>query len=59
MSSAKWRTFCFGLNVLSLSDACMSQLTGTSLLPVMACGMFGAKPLHVPVVTYCQFDPYG
>ena len=54
----KWRPFCLGLNVLSLTDAYMPQWTGTSLVHVMACGMFGAKPLHVPAVAYCQFDPY-
>ena len=34
MSSAKWRPFCLGLNVLSLTDAHMPQWTGTSLVHV-------------------------
>ena len=38
------------------SAAFMCQWTGSSLVQVMACRLFGAKPLHEPMVPYCQLD---
>ena len=35
----------------------MHQWTGTSLIPIMACHLFGAKPLPEPILTYCQMNP--
>ena len=34
----------------------MRQWTGSSLLQVMVCCLFGAKPLPEPMLAYCQFD---
>ena len=36
---------------------CMRLWTGATLLQVMACRLFGAKPLPEPMMTYCQLDP--
>ena len=41
-------------NSLRPGDACMRHWTGSSLFQVMAWRLFGAKPLHEPVFTYCQ-----
>ena len=35
------------------STAYMRQLTGSSLVQVMACRLFGAKPLSEPILEYC------
>ena len=34
----------------------MRQWTGSALLQVMACRLFGAKPLPEPILNYCQLD---
>ena len=34
----------------------MRQWTGSSLFQVMACRLFGAKPLPEPMLIYCQLD---
>ena len=34
------------------------QWTGPSLVRVMACRQFGAKPLPEPKLAYCQLDPW-
>ena len=31
--------------------------TGSALVQIMACHLFGAKPLSKPVLGYCQLDP--
>ena len=36
----------------------MHHWTGSSLVQVMACRLFGAKPLPEPMLTYCQFVPF-
>ena len=36
----------------------MHQLTGIALIRVMACRLFGAKPLPEPMLAYCQLDPW-
>ena len=36
----------------------MCQRTGPSLVQVMACRLFGAKPLPEPKLVYCQLDPW-
>ena len=38
------------------SVAYMSQWTGPALVKVMACRLFGAKPLPEPMPVYCQLD---
>ena len=36
----------------------MRQWTGSSLVQVMACCLFGAKPLPVLMLAYCQLDSW-
>ena len=38
------------------SAAYMRQGTGSSLVQIMACRLFGAKPLSKPMLGYCQAD---
>ena len=38
------------------SAAYMRQWTGSALVQVMACRLFGAKPLPEPMLTYRQLD---
>ena len=40
------------------SAAYMRQWTGSTLVQVMACRLFGAKPLPEPMLDYCQLDPW-
>ena len=40
------------------SAAYMRQWTGSSLVQVMACRLFGAKPLPEPMLTYCELDSW-
>ena len=35
----------------------MRQWTGSALIQVMACRLFGTKPLPEPMLTYCHLDP--
>ena len=37
--------------------AYMRQYTQQGLVQVMACRLFGAKPLPEPKLTYCQLEP--
>ena len=39
------------------SVAYMGRWTGSVFVQVMACRLFGAKPLPEPVLTYCQLYP--
>ena len=39
------------------SAADIRRWTGSALVQVMACRLFGAKPLHDPMLTYCWLDP--
>ena len=41
------------LNSLRPSDAYMRRWTGSSLVQIMACRLFGAKPLSEPMLEYC------
>ena len=36
---------------------CVSELCQYALVHVMVCRLFGAKPLHEPMLTYCQLNP--
>ena len=40
------------------SAAYMRQWTGPSLVQVMACCLFGTKPLPEPMLAYCQLDSW-
>ena len=40
------------------SAAYMRLWTGSALVQVMACRLFGAKPLPEPMLTYCQLEPW-
>ena len=42
----------------SLSVACMPQWIGSALVQVMACRLFGAKPLLEPTLIYGKLDPW-
>ena len=44
------------LNDLPPSAAYMCQWIGTVLVQIMACRLFGDKPLFKPVLGYCQLD---
>ena len=39
------------------SDAYMHQSVQHTLVQIMACRLFGAKPLSRPMLPYCQLDP--
>ena len=34
------------------------QWTGSTLVPIMACHLFSAKPIAKPMLAYCQFDKF-
>ena len=38
------------------SDASVHQLTGLSLVQIMACHLYGTKPLSEPMMTLCQLN---
>ena len=40
------------------SAAYMRRWTGSALVQVMACRLFGAKPLLEPMLAYCQLDSW-
>ena len=40
------------------SAAYMRQWTRSALVQVMACRLFGAKPLPEPMLAYCQLDSW-
>ena len=59
MSSGKWRPFCLGLNVLTHGDRMtriMRLSTRPSLVQIMPCRLFGAKPLSKHMMAYYQLD---
>ena len=43
-------------NSSSPGAAYMRRRTGSTLVQVMACRLFGAKPLPEPMMAYCQLD---
>ena len=49
--------FMEGFNSMRLSNANMHQYNIPTLLQIMACRLFGAKPLTEPMLPYCQIDP--
>ena len=46
------------VNSSTPSAAYMRQWTGPALVQVMACRLFGAKPLPEPILAYCQLDSW-
>ena len=40
------------------SDEYMRRRTGSALVQVMACRLFGARPLTEPMLAYCQLDSW-
>ena len=47
-----------GFPSMSPCDAYMRHWTGSALVQIMACRMFGAQPLPEPILIYI-LDPYG
>ena len=47
-----------GFNSSPPGAAYMRQRTGSSLVQVMSCRLFGAKPLPEPMMAYCQPDSW-
>ena len=47
----------FLINSLRPIDAYMCQQYGPSLVQIVACHLFGAKPLSEPMVEYWSLDP--
>ena len=45
------------INSLRPSDTYTSQYDKPSLVQIMACRLFGAKPLSEPMLPYCQLNP--
>ena len=43
---------------LPIMSHIMRQWTGSTLVQVLACRLFGAKPLSEPMLTYCQLGPW-
>ena len=58
MLSAKCGPFCSLLNSSPPGATYMRHWTGSSLVQVMACRLFGAKPLPEPMLVYCQLDSW-
>ena len=54
--SISWRHYV--INSSPLSAAYMRQWTGSTLVQVMACHLFGTKPLPEPTLAYCLLDPF-
>ena len=50
--------YCVILNSSPPSGTYMRQGTGWALVPIMACRLFGTKPLSKPILGYCELDPY-
>ena len=48
----------YSINSSPPSAAYMRQWTVWALVQVMACRLFGAKPLPEPMLAYCQLDPW-
>ena len=46
-----------GINSSPISATYMHLWTRWTLVKVMSCHLFGAKPLPEPMPTYCQLDP--
>ena len=47
---------CGGVNSAPTSAAYMRQWIGSTLIQIIACCLFGTKPLSKPMLGYCQLD---
>ena len=47
---------CHSFNSSPPSAAYMRQWIGSTLVQIMVCRLFGAKPLSKPILSYCQMD---
>ena len=54
----KWMLLWNYTNLSPPSAARMHQWIGSALVKIMACRLFGAKPLSKPMLCYCQLDPF-
>ena len=59
--TARWHAHIFAVissvfNSSPPSAAYMCQWIGSTLVQIMACRLFGAKPLSKPMMVYCQLD---
>ena len=52
---SKAKTVCIFLGIYCI---CVSQWTGSSLIQVMACRLFDAKPSPEPMLVQCQLDSW-
>ena len=48
---------CYWINLPPPSAEYMCKWTGLALVQVMACRLFGPKPLPEPMLAYCKLDP--
>ena len=48
----------FIINSSPPSDAYMRQRVGSALVQIMACCLFGTKPLPAQILAYCQLDSW-
>ena len=42
---------------MRFGDAYMAKQSGSSLIQIMTCPLFGVRPLPESGMTYCQLDP--
>ena len=47
---------CYLTHLPLMPHICVSEF-GSALVQIMACRLFGAKPLSKPMLGYCQLDP--
>ena len=52
-----FRSMCVRFNSSPPSVAYIRQWIGWALVQIMACRLFGAKPLSKPMLCQCQLDP--
>ena len=55
-----WRDFSHNVfyQLITPSAAYMRQWIVSALVQIMACGLYGAKPLSEPMLDYYQLDPW-
>ena len=56
--TAIYREYTVPVNSSPPSASYLHWCTGSALVQVMACHLFGTKPLPEPMLGYCQMDPY-
>ena len=58
LSDQFWHHFINIINPSPPSASYMRQWIGSALVEIMACRLFGAKPLSQPTLGYCQVDSW-